>query len=516
MARVLVIGGGIAGLWAAVKATDAGHAVELVTKTELAEGNTRYAQGGIAAALFPDDSAERHFADTIEAGAGLADLAAVRVLVDEGPDRVRDLIRFGVAFDRGESGLERGLEAAHSRARILHAGGDATGAAIEHALVATVRRRKVEIAEQTMLVDLLVESGRVVGALLLGASGRVVERRADAVVLATGGSGCLFLHTTNPAVATGDGVAAAWRAGARVADLEFTQFHPTALAAPGTPLISEAVRGEGAVLRDASGRRFMLDVDGRGELAPRDVVARAVWRRSLEQGGSPVLLDATAIGGTELARRFPGLDAVVRAAGLDWAREPIPVTPAAHYAMGGVATDLDGRTSLPGLSAVGEVARTGVHGANRLASNSLLEAAVFAERAVRAITASERSDRHSAAASPMAGMPRGGSEAQGTTPVERDELRALMWRRVGLERDGAGLAEASARLEAWHAPEPVDRRSAEDRNLLDLARLTVAAAQARRTSCGAHFRTDDHDAATATDATTWEHPTPTPLEREAA
>ncbi|RXZ67810.1 FAD-dependent oxidoreductase, partial [Agromyces albus] len=250
MARVLVIGGGIAGLWTAVKATDAGHTVELVTKAELAEGNTRYAQGGIAAALFPDDSAQRHFADTMEAGAGLADPAAVHVLCTEGPARVRDLIRFGVEFDRDESGLSRGLEAAHSRARVMHAGGDATGSAIESALVATVRRRAVRIDEGTMLVDLVVERGRVTGAKLLEASGTIVESRADVVVLATGGSGCLYRHTTNPVVATGDGVAAAWRAGALVADLEFTQFHPTALAAPGTPLISEAVRGEGAVVRD--------------------------------------------------------------------------------------------------------------------------------------------------------------------------------------------------------------------------------------------------------------------------
>ena len=285
MSHVLVVGGGIAGLWTAVKAADAGHDVELVTKTELVESNTAYAQGGIAAALFPDDSADRHFADTIEAGAGQADPAAVRVLCDEGPARVRDLIRFGVEFDRGESGLERGLEAAHSRPRILHAGGDGTGAAIEAALVATVRRRAVRIAERTMLVDLVVEGGAVVGARVLDEHGAVVERRADAVVLATGGSGCLYRHTTNPSVATGDGVAAAWRAGARVADLEFTQFHPTALAAPGTPLLSEAVRGEGAVLRDRDGRRFMLDVHPDAELAPRDVVARAVWRQMAAQGG---------------------------------------------------------------------------------------------------------------------------------------------------------------------------------------------------------------------------------------
>ena len=385
MTRVLVVGGGIAGLWTAVKAADAGFEVELVTKTDLAETNTRYAQGGIAAALFPDDSADRHFADTLDAGAGLADPAAVRVLCDEGPSRVRDLIRFGVEFDRGESGLERGLEAAHSRPRILHAGGDATGAAIESALVATVRRRAVHIAERTMLVDLIVEAGT---SSALGCSttiGAITEHRADAVVLATGGSGCLYRHTTNPAVATGDGVAAAWRAGARLADLEFTQFHPTALAAPGTPLISEAVRGEGAVLRDRHGRRFMLDVHPDAELAPRDVVARAVWRQMTAQGGAPVLLDATALGAAFLARRFPGIDAVVREAGFDWSREPVPITPAAHYAMGGVATDLDGRTTLPGLYAVGETARTGVHGANRLASNSLLEAAVFADRAARAL-----------------------------------------------------------------------------------------------------------------------------------
>ena len=489
MTRLLVVGGGIAGLWAAVKAADAGFEVELVTKTELAETNTRYAQGGIAAALFPDDSADRHFADTLEAGAGLADPAAVRVLCDEGPSRVRDLIRFGVEFDRGESGLERGLEAAHSRPRILHAGGDATGAAIESALVATVRRRAVHIAERSMLVDLIVDAGTVVGARLLDDHGAITEHRADAVVLATGGSGCLYRHTTNPAVATGDGVAAAWRGGARLADLEFTQFHPTALAAPGTPLISEAVRGEGAVLRDVHGRRFLLDVHPDAELAPRDVVARAVWRQMTAQGGAPVLLDASALGATFLARRFPGLDAVVRDAGFDWSREPVPITPAAHYAMGGVATDLDGRTSLPGLYAVGETARTGVHGANRLASNSLLEAAVFADRAARALVAD--SGPGLGGASPDTSCIPATARDSATLTVDREQVRELMWQHVGLERDAAGLAAASARLDAWRAPDVRDRRTAEDRNLLDLARLTVAAAQARRDSIGAHFRTDD-------------------------
>ena len=506
MAHVLVVGGGIAGLWTAVKAADAGHAVELVTKTELADGNTRHAQGGIAAALFPDDSVERHFADTIAAGAGLSDPAAVRVLCDEGPARVRDLIRFGVAFDRGDSGLERGLEAAHSRARILHAGGDATGAAIETALVATVRRRAVRVHERTMLADLLVEHGRVVGARVLEASGEVVDVRADAVVLATGGSGCLYRHTTNPDVATGDGVAAAHRAGAAVADLEFVQFHPTALAAPGTPLISEAVRGEGAVLVDEHGERFMLDVDPRGELAPRDVVARAVWRRMAEQDGRPVFLDATMLGAEFLARRFPSLDAACREAGYDWSAAPVPITPAAHYAMGGVVTDLDGRTTLPGLFAVGETARTGVHGANRLASNSLLEAAVFADRVARALDAPASAHarpggdtiRHSGAA----GLSGGASDrisagSDSRTVVDREAMQALMWEHVGLERNAIGLAEASARLAAWRAPDVRDRRTAEDRNLLDLARLTVAAAIARPGSVGAHFRADDPATVTA-------------------
>ena len=386
----------------------------------------------------------------------------------------------------------RGLEAAHSRARILHAGGDATGAAIEHALVATVRRRAVRIHEHTMLVDLLVgraaDGDRVTGARLLAASGGVFEVHADAIVLATGGAGQLFRHTTNPDVATGDGVAAAWRAGAEIADLEFVQFHPTALAAPGTPLISEAVRGEGAVLRDADGHRFLADLDDRAELAPRDVVARAVWRRSLEQGGVPVTLDATSLGRDFLDRRFPGLGEACRDAGYDWAIEQVPVTPAAHYAMGGVVTDLDGRTSLPGLFAVGETARTGVHGANRLASNSLLEAAVFADRAARALDADGfgGSRRHAVPAP----SPDGVSDRNSESGYEREALQDLMWERVGLERTAEGLAAASAVLDAWHAPEPRDRRSAEDRNLLELARLTVAAAAARTGSIGAHFRAD--------------------------
>jgi L-aspartate oxidase len=514
MTRVLVVGSGIAGLWTAIRAAEAGCDVTVVTKAALGDGATPWAQGGIAAAIFAGDAPSRHAADTLAAGAGLGAPAPVGVLTSEGPTRIRDLIRFGVAFDRDESGLARGLEAAHSRARILHAGGDRTGAAIEAALVDTVRRRDIRVLEQTTLVDLVVERGRVVGIRVIAgaeaADGAATPRelRADAVVLATGGAGCLYRHTTNPDVATGDGVAAAARAGAEVADLEFVQFHPTALAVPGTPLISEAVRGEGAVLRDAEGRRFLLDVDPRAELAPRDVVARAVWRRMAEHGGVPVVLDATHLGAERLAARFPGIDAACRAAGFDWSREPVPVVPAAHYAMGGVVTDLDGRTSLPGLWAVGEVARTGVHGANRLASNSLLEGAVFAERAARDLAVRGRGfdaradvpdDRSNGRRADTSATPSGVAvptpvfrhAADARALVDRAELQQLMWDHVGLERDAGGLAAASARLDGWHAPRVVDRRTAEDRNLLELARLTVAAALARTGSVGAHTRRDE-------------------------
>ncbi|NYD65516.1 L-aspartate oxidase [Agromyces atrinae] len=485
MARVLVVGSGLAGLLTAITATDAGHDVTVATKTELVESNTRYAQGGIAAALFPGDSVETHIDDTMRAGAGLSDPVAVRVLCEEGPARVRELIRFGARFDTDDSGLARGLEAAHSRARILHAGGDATGAEIERALVATVRSRAVRLHEHTTLVDLIVADGHVTGALVQGAAEQNFSIDADIVVLATGGAGQLFSHTTNPDVATGDGVAAAWRAGAAVRDLEFVQFHPTALAAPGTPLLSEAVRGEGAVLRDENGVRFLAGTPG-GELAPRDVVARAIAERMTLQGGRPVFLDATALGAAFLSRRFPGLDAATRRAGFDWSTEPVPVTPAAHYAMGGVATDIDARTSLPGLFAVGEVACTGVHGANRLASNSLLEAAVFAHRAVHAFglpmpAVFPPAPLVAAAAAPTSVAAR---------PVDRGALQQLMWQHVGLHRDENGLSAASTALDGWSAPEPLDRRSIEDRNLLDLARLTVASARARTESRGAHARLD--------------------------
>lgn len=484
--RVVVVGTGIAGLIAAHRASEH-HEVVLVTKSRLSESNTRYAQGGIAVALFPDDSVASHVADTLRAGAGLCDPAAVEVLCADGPQRVRDLIALGVEFDRvggegAEGELVRGHEAAHSSRRVLHAGGDATGFAIESALLRAVRRRAIEVHEHTFVTDLVVDGGEVRGVDVIAADGATRRIHADAVVLASGGAGQLFRHTTNPAVATGDGIAAAWRAGAAVSDLEFYQFHPTALALPGNHLVSEAVRGEGAVLRDCEGERFMLDVHPDAELAPRDVVARGIAAAMARQGGRPVVLDATALGADFLRSRFPGITAACAERGIDWTVTPVPVTPAAHYAMGGIRADIDGRTTLPGLFAIGEAACTGVHGANRLASNSLLESLVFAWRAADALDASESPLEVEAA-------PAGSLVASGAAPVDRDDLRDLMWRHAGLERDAAGLRGAAAVLAGWRADDPTPA-GREDANLLDLGRLLVHAALRREESRGAHFRTD--------------------------
>lgn len=507
--RVVVVGTGIAGLITAYRAS-ARHEVVLVTKAELAESNTKYAQGGIAAALFPDDSAASHIADTLDAGAGLCDPAAVEVLCTEGPQRVRDLIALGVEFDRDAAGeLARGHEAAHSARRVIHAGGDATGLAIEVALLRAVRALAVEVHEFTFMRELVVarddddhrevRTGRVVGIDAVGPSGQTFRIDADAVVLASGGAGQLYRHTTNPAVTTGDGIAAAWRAGAELADVEFYQFHPTALAVPGSPLVSEAVRGEGAVLLDQAGRRFMLDVHPDGELAPRDVVARGIAEAMARQGGAPVLLDATALerakGAGFLATRFPSITRVTLENGFDWTREPVPVTPAAHYWMGGIRTDLHGRTNLAGLYAVGEAACTGVHGANRLASNSLLESLVFAWRAVDALDGvAEGAGGETRASRDSVSMP---LEADGvlaaaprpaTTPT-RQEIQNLMWAAVGLERDAVALRAALDTLHGWEVTGTA-LPELEDRNLLDLARIVARAALVREESRGAHDRSD--------------------------
>ncbi|WP_159501117.1 L-aspartate oxidase [Microbacterium sp. 18062] len=518
-AHAVVAGSGIAGLTAALRAAAGGIAVTLVTKDALDHAATRFAQGGIAGVMTTDDTTEEHLRDTLTAGAGLSDPRAVRILVEEGPARIRDLIDAGVPFDRDDAGALRvGLEGAHSHARVLHAGGDATGAAIERTLLDRLAASEVTVLEHAFLVDLVVRGGRVTGVdLLLDGTRHTVT--ADAVVLATGGAGRLYAHTTNPAVATGDGIAAALRAGAEVGDLEFVQFHPTVLATGAPFLVSEAVRGEGAVLVDASGRRFAFDAHPDGELAPRDVVARAIARQP-----GPVFLDATRLGGPRtaefLAERFPTIDAAVRARGLDWAREPIPVTPAAHYVMGGIATDVAGRTTLPGLYAVGETARTGAHGANRLASNSLLEGAVFGARVADAIgpdaKASGWPGPHAAAApSPVPpswidaadDVPRGSRAGGRGVPFSRAALQRLMWEHAGLVRDADGLAHAASVLAGWAIETlpagagsealPGDAVQAlEDANLLLVATTLVAAARVRTASVGAHFRRDDTPSAT--------------------
>ncbi|MDD7929530.1 L-aspartate oxidase [Microbacterium thalli] len=508
--RVVLVGAGLAGGLCALRADRAGCSVVLLSKGPLGAGNTAYAQGGIAAAMGGDGDVASHLADTLAAGAGTVDPAAARVLVSAGAEVVDELAALGVVFDRDAAGaLSLGLEGAHGRPRILHAGGDATGGAIQRALNTALRDSDVDIRPDTLATEVMIARGRARGVRTLF-RGAETTIDADAVVLATGGAGRLFAHTTNPEVATADGIALALRAGARVADLEFVQFHPTALA--DGELISEAVRGEGAVLRDEAGHRFCVEAHPAAELAPRDVVARAIAAAMARQDGRPVRLDATAIRATEretasfLAERFPSIDRRLRARGLEWAREPIPVTPAAHYAMGGVATDLDGRTSVPGLYAVGEVARTGVHGANRLASNSLLEAAVFAARAASAV-ALDRPRREPGLAGalggatvvvpPVSGPPTGSPD--GLPPFSRAALQHLMWKHVGLHRDAAGLRHALATLDAWTA-EPAEPRSAgehEDANLLLVARTLTRAALARSQSLGSHYRSDDPAGRTA-------------------
>ena len=391
---IIVVGSGVAGMTAALEAADA-YDVTLFTKADLAQSNTRYAQGGVAVVIDAmsdpgaphlGDTIESHVGDTLVAGAGLSDEDTVRILCAEGPAAIDELIARGVPFDRHDGELSHGLEAAHAYARILHAGGDATGAGIAYALIDRLRESDVTVRERTTVVDVIVEDGRAVGVRLLDGE----ELRADSVILATGGAGQLFPYTTNPEVATADGLGMALRAGAVAADLEFYQFHPTSLDAPGNFLVSEAVRGEGATLIDADGKRFMLDVHPDAELAPRDVVARGIAAQMAKQPGIPVRLDATALGAEFLAKRFPNIDAACRAQGFDWGEVPIPVTPAAHYYMGGIRTDEWGRTSIPGLYAVGEAACNGLHGANRLASNSLLEGAVYGTRVIEGLTTRAR------------------------------------------------------------------------------------------------------------------------------
>jgi len=498
----VVIGSGIAGLRAAIALAPVGR-VLILTKAEPSESNTGYAQGGIAVALGDDDTPDLHASDTIKAGDGLCDQEAVRVLVEQGPPYVQELVDWGTKFDREADGsLSRGREAAHSVRRVLHAG-DATGREIARVLWTRVSQLKsVETANHALVTELLVEDVRCVGVRFYDQLGFPRDARARATLLATGGAGQVFRHTTNPRVATGDGVALGFHAGARVADLEFVQFHPTALNVPGAPrfLISEALRGDGGRLINGRGQAFMTRYHHDGDLAPRDVVARSIMRE-MEMTAGSVYLSLSHLDEDYVTRRFPTIADMCRQVGLDLARDPIPVSPAAHYVMGGVDTDQWGRTSLPGLFAAGEVACTGVHGANRLASNSLLEGLVFGARAAVAM-------QQAYAAAPLGAdrrLPVGVASRESRAFAHRSltttEVRDLMWKSVGLFRTREGMEDAVAKLEASYAAhrDALANARADDGdawkqfNLVTVARLIARAALRRLESRGAHYRADCPD-----------------------
>jgi len=492
----LVIGAGIAGLSAAIRLANVGT-VLVVTKEELAESNTAYAQGGIAVAMGGEEDVALHLEDTMAAGDGLVNRAAAAVLVSQGPQRVEELLAWGTAFDREGGELMRTREGAHSRSRILHANGDATGKEIAVSLLRHVREiAAIELMEWTTSVDLMVEDGRVVGATLLDGEGGLRVVQAKAVLLASGGAGQVYSDTTNPAVATGDGIAMAYRAGAAVSDMEFYQFHPTAFSAPGAPrfLLSEALRGEGAYLVNAKGERFMERYHPLLELAPRDVVARAITMEGMD---GPVYLDMRHVK-KDLQARFPGISRFLARYRLELGRDLIPVRPAAHYLMGGVRADVQGRTSLPGLYAAGEAACTGVHGANRLASNSLLEGLVFGALAAETMIEEQGRGKREEGRAGSAAVASGPVTGEAATEKWIKELRELMWKYAGLLRDANGLHHAQRGLKAMAVsmPKGLFRRAVEARNLHTVAELIVASALKRKESRGAHYRNDFplHDA----------------------
>lgn len=506
-ADLIVVGSGVAGLRAAIEAASAGLQVIVLAKDAARESTTGRAQGGVAVALSDEDQVGLHLQDTLDAGAGLCDGRAVRVLVEEGPRYITELIDWGAQFDRDGSRLAFTREAAHSARRILHAGGDSTGQEILRVLLRKARSLQgISHLTNVYTVDVLVEEGRCSGVLCLEeGTGDLSEIRGP-VLLATGGCGRVFRETTNPPQATGDGVAMACRSGAWVRDLEFVQFHPTSLWLEGAPrfLLSEAIRGEGAYLRDASGTRFMKKVEpARAELAPRDTVARAIAQELLRSGESHVFLDLTHMDPDFVRRRFPMIHATCLQYGLEITRSPIPVAPSAHYLMGGVATDLRGRTSVPGLYAAGEVACTGVHGANRLASNSLLEGLVYGARSGEAVIADARGDSHGPreappwrpGESPPANLPldRGASAvAPGAAGQAADRVREIAWTDLGLLRGSESLSRAHDALEQLGdaGEEDLTRPGIEARNVALVAALIADAALRRQESRGAHYRTD--------------------------
>lgn len=517
---VAIIGGGIAGLSVALRLPPHMR-VALFTKGKLGESNTRYAQGGMAVALGEDDSPDLHFQDTLVAGAGLCDEEAVRILVEQAPAAARWLIDMGVQFDRAQpgdhahatpDGLLLGREGAHSRWRVLHAGGDATGAEIERALLAALQTRPTLVVyEETFVQELLCEDGRCVGVQAIGRNGEPFTLLAGATILANGGAGGLWLHTSNPAGATADGLALAWRAGAALADLEFMQFHPTVLAVGnGTShLVSEAVRGEGAYLRNHAGERFMPRYSEQAELAPRDVVARAILSEMVVEQTTCQYLDLRHLPAESIRARFPSITATCREYGLDLATDLIPVAPAAHYCMGGVLVDTNGQTTVPGLYAVGEVACTGVHGANRLASNSLLEGLVYGIRIADHLAQEPIAHTSQAWQRQTIFIPYDDSlREEDSTSADADsrmaqqvrgDVRQLMWRFVSLSREQESLVHAQQQIRRWRRSlatlSATETELLETLNMLQVAELVVAAALERRESRGSHWRRDYPDSA---------------------
>jgi L-aspartate oxidase len=491
-ADVIVIGAGIAGLFTSIKASEAANRVLLITKKSLLDSNTRYAQGGIAAVISDEDSPAAHRQDTLIAGAGLCSLAAVDILVHEGPELVEELIRMGAQFDQENGELALTKEGGHSKRRILHANGDASGYEIVRALSEKASQiPNIEVWDDHFVIDLITEDGVCYGALVQKPDGQRVFVRGKATILCTGGAGQLYRYTTNPDIATGDGIAIAYRAGADIRDVEFIQFHPTALCYPGAPrfLISEAVRGEGAVLRNINGERFMADYHPLMELAPRDIVARAIVSEMEKTKATFVYLDITHEPADVVKHRFPNIYEYCLKYGLDLTTDWIPVAPAAHYMMGGVKTGLNGETNIERLFACGEVSSTGVHGANRLASNSLSEAIVFGRRIVEVVNR----------LAPLDGMPRLRMEQRRSEPLtqhiveKRLKLQKLMLRHAGIRRSAKGLKkgleELKRQLPLFEA-KLVKREEYEFANMLICALLTTRAALLREESRGGHYRED--------------------------
>lgn len=490
----IIIGSGIAGLYTALLAKEIGS-VLILTKGSIEDCNTKHAQGGIAAAIGKNDSPELHFQDTINAGDGLCDPEAVSILVNEAPDRIADLIKLGVPFDTLDGEIALTKEAAHSVPRILHAGGDATGEHIEVTLSRRVRMSSIQVLEYCLATKILLDNGRVKGIRALDCrTGSSEDFECRFAILATGGAGRLFKYTTNSDVATGDGIALAFEAGAEIVDMEFFQFHPTAIRLPGVPpfLISEAVRGEGGILRNVDGYRFMPDYTPEAELAPRDVVARSILYEMRKTGSDRVFLDVTHIPARRIATRFPHIYNFCRNHGLDITKGLIPVAPAAHYLMGGVKVNVWGETNIANLFAAGETACTGVHGANRLASNSLLEVVVFGKRIIERTREIDKiTPTHKGVQANCYTL----SKRKGTENVPRlnlPNLGSLLWDKVGIVRCGEGLSEAANILATWQdlLPQPTDRPSYELKNMVLNARLMTEAALLREESRGAHFRTD--------------------------